>query len=57
MYLGKTYFSLKYGTYSTKELVKQAVDAGATSLVLTNINATCCKRRRTCSKSCMTGGC
>jgi DNA polymerase III alpha subunit len=41
MYLGKTYFSLKYGTYSTKELVKQAVDAGATSLVLTNINATC----------------
>jgi DNA-directed DNA polymerase III PolC len=41
MYLGKTYFSLKYGTYSTKELVKGAVDAGATSLVLTNINATC----------------
>ena len=41
MYLGKTYFSLKYGTYSTKELVKGAVEAGATSLVLTNINATC----------------
>ena len=41
MYLGKTYFSLKYGTYSTKELVKEAVEAGATSLALTNINATC----------------
>ena len=41
MYLGKTYFSLKYGTYSTKELVKAAVDTGATSLALTNINATC----------------
>ena|ERR1700744_4639529 len=54
MYLGKTYFSLKYGTYSTKELVKDAVDAGAATLGLTNINVTCdawdfvqyCRRKR-----------
>jgi DNA-directed DNA polymerase III PolC len=41
MYLGKTYFSFKYGTYSTKELVKGGVEVGATALALTNINSTC----------------
>ncbi|HET6253655.1 MAG TPA: DNA polymerase III subunit alpha [Puia sp.] len=41
MYLCKTYFSFKYGTWSTKELVSGATDAGATTLVLTNINSTC----------------
>ncbi|HVU58184.1 MAG TPA: DNA polymerase III subunit alpha [Puia sp.] len=41
MYLCKTYFSLKYGTYSTEELVRAGVDAGANSLALTNINSTC----------------
>jgi error-prone DNA polymerase len=41
MYLGKTYFSFKYGTYPTKELVKDGVEAGATALALTNINTTC----------------
>jgi error-prone DNA polymerase len=41
MYLGKTYFSFKYGTYPTKELVADAVEAGITALALTNINTTC----------------
>src|SRR5450432_4238674 len=41
MYLGKTYFSFKYGTYPTRELVKDAVEAGVTALALTNINTTC----------------
>ncbi|HVV05256.1 MAG TPA: DNA polymerase III subunit alpha [Puia sp.] len=41
MYLCKTFFSLKYGTYATEELVRAAVDAGANSLALTNINSTC----------------
>ena len=41
MYLCKTFFSLKYGTYSTEELVQAGVDAGANSLALTNINSTC----------------
>ncbi len=41
MYLSKTYFSLRYGTFSTEELVKAAVEAGATTLALTNINVTC----------------
>jgi len=42
MYLNcKTYFSFRWGTYSTLGLVKQAVDAGATALALTNINSTC----------------
>lgn len=41
MYLNcKTYFSFKYGTFSTQELVKTAVDKGVTSLTLTNINCT-----------------
>ena len=42
MYLNcKTYFSFKYGTYSTKELVQAAADNGVTALALTNINSTC----------------
>ncbi len=41
MYLNcKTYFSLRYGTYSTKELVEAGEAAGATVLALTNINNT-----------------
>jgi error-prone DNA polymerase len=41
MYFCKTYFSFLYGTYSTKELVSSGIEAGATSLALTNINSTC----------------
>ena len=42
MYLNcKTYYSFKYGTFSTDELVKTAADKGVTSLALTNINTTC----------------
>jgi DNA polymerase III alpha subunit len=42
MYLNcKTYFSFRYGTFSSKELVKAAVDNGVTALALTNINSTC----------------
>src|SRR5579871_6647173 len=41
MYLCKTYFSFKYGTFSTKALVSGGLDAGATTLALTNINSTC----------------
>ena len=42
MYLNcKTYFSFLYGTYSTEELVKAAVENGVTTLALTNINNTC----------------
>jgi DNA-directed DNA polymerase III PolC len=42
MYLNcKTYFSFRYGSFATEELVKAAVEAGATSLALTNINSTC----------------
>jgi len=42
MYLNcKTWFSFLYGTFQTEELVKAAVEAGATSLALTNINSTC----------------
>lgn len=41
MYLNcKTYFSFKYGTYSTEELVRKAADLGLTQLALTNINNT-----------------
>lgn len=41
MYLNcKTYFSFKYGTFSTEELVKTAVEQGVTALALTNINST-----------------
>jgi DNA-directed DNA polymerase III PolC len=42
MYLNsKTYFSFRYGTFSSKELVKAAVENGVTALALTNINSTC----------------
>jgi len=41
MYLGKTYFSLKYGTFSTAELVNAAAEEGLTTVALTNINTTC----------------
>jgi DNA polymerase III alpha subunit len=42
MYLNcKTYFSFLYGTFSTEELVKAAVQHGVTTLALTNINNTC----------------
>jgi DNA polymerase III alpha subunit len=41
MYLNcKTYYSFRYGTYSTEELVNQAVEKGISSLALTNINST-----------------
>jgi len=41
MYLNcKTYFSYRYGTFSAKQLVEAALEAGATSLALTNINNT-----------------
>jgi DNA polymerase III alpha subunit len=41
MYLNcKTYYSFKYGTFSTEELVKTAADKGVTALALTNINST-----------------
>ncbi|HTN09223.1 DNA polymerase III subunit alpha [Agriterribacter sp.] len=42
MYLNcKTYFSFRHGTFGTQELVSAAVEAGVTSLALTNINSTC----------------
>ncbi len=41
MYLAKTYFSFKYGTLSTEELVAAGAEAGVTTLALTNINSTC----------------
>jgi len=42
MYLNcKTWFSFRYGTFGTEELVKRAVDLGISQLALTNINNTC----------------
>ena len=42
MYLNcKTYFSFRYGTYGTEELVKRAAELGISHLALTNINNTC----------------
>src|SRR5262245_34984649 len=42
MYLNcKTHYSLRYGTFTTEELVKTGAEKGATSLALTNINTTC----------------
>lgn len=41
MYLCKSYFSFNYGTFATEELVRAGVEAGATTLTLTNINSTC----------------
>ena len=41
MYINcKTYFSYRYGTYGTEELVNQAAEFGLRSLALTNINGT-----------------
>lgn len=42
MYLNcKTYFSFRYGTFSTDELVAQAVETGIQMMAITNINNTC----------------
>jgi DNA-directed DNA polymerase III PolC len=42
MYLNcKTYFSFRYGTFGTEELVKRAAGLGISQLALTNINNTC----------------
>src|ERR1035437_1176815 len=42
MYLNcKTYYSFRFGTISTEELVNTAVDKGISTLALTNINSTC----------------
>ena len=42
MYINcKTYYSFRYGTFSTEELVNEAINQGVTSLALTNINSTC----------------
>ncbi len=42
MYLNcKTYFSFRYGTFSTEQLIKAAAEKGVTALALTNINNTC----------------
>ena len=41
MYLNcKTYFSLKYGTFSTEALVKEGEEKGIPAMALTNINST-----------------
>jgi len=41
MYLNcKTWFSFRYGTFSTVDLVKTAIDTGVTAMALTNINCT-----------------
>jgi DNA polymerase-3 subunit alpha len=36
----KTYYSSTFGTYSTKDLIKAAVEYGITTLTLCNINST-----------------
>ncbi|MDB5199233.1 MAG: polymerase alpha subunit [Chitinophagaceae bacterium] len=42
MYLNcKTFYSFRYGTIPTEELVNTAVDKGISTLALTNINSTC----------------
>jgi len=41
MYLNcKTYFSYRYGTLGTEELMKLAAENGANALAITNINNT-----------------
>lgn len=41
MYLNcKTYYSFKYGTFSTEELVQEGINKGVAALALTNINNT-----------------
>jgi DNA-directed DNA polymerase III PolC len=37
----KTYFSFRYGTFTTEELVQAGVANGAQTLAITNINSTC----------------
>ena len=42
MYLNcRTYYSWRYGTFATEELVNKALELGVNSLALTNINSTC----------------
>src|SRR4051812_16518298 len=42
MYLNcKTFYSFRYGTFSTAGLVETAAHNGVTALALTNINSTC----------------
>ena len=42
MYINcKTFFSFRYGTFGTEELVKAAAELGVQALALTNINNTC----------------
>ncbi|MBO9572046.1 MAG: PHP domain-containing protein, partial [Chitinophagaceae bacterium] len=42
MYLNcKTFFSFRYGTFKTEELVVAGIENGAKALALTNINSTC----------------
>lgn len=42
MYLNsKTYYSFRYGTFSTEELIQNADTNGVSTLALTNINTTC----------------
>ncbi len=42
MYLNcKTYYSFRYGTFSTEELVAAAIENGITAIALTNFNNTC----------------
>ncbi len=42
MYINcKTFFSFRYGTYGTEELVKAAAEKGIQVMALTNINNTC----------------
>jgi error-prone DNA polymerase len=42
MYLNcKSYFSFRWGTFGTEELVKAGAETGATVMALTNINNTC----------------
>src|SRR5438552_1929669 len=42
MYLNcKTYYSFRYATFPTEELVHTAIDKGISTLALTNINTTC----------------
>ncbi|MEO5999457.1 MAG: DNA polymerase III subunit alpha [Chitinophagaceae bacterium] len=37
----KTFFSFRYGTFETEELVKKAAEMGASALAITDINNTC----------------
>jgi DNA-directed DNA polymerase III PolC len=37
----KSYFSFRYGTFSTEDLAKTGASVGATAMAITNINSTC----------------